>query len=253
MPTATLVRLALLEARRGGLAWLALALIVLSTALAAFLSQVAITEGRALQVAVVGALLRAVAVFVVASHVIASIRREIDDKRLEMMLALPLSRTQQYLGRLAGYAASAICLSAAFALPLLLWAAAPAVAAWGISLACETALVAALALFFGITLAQFVPAFAATAGFYLLSRMMPTIQLVAASPLAEPSPLQDAARFSVDAVALLLPGLDAATRTEWLLYGTPGGAAFASVLAGLLGYGVLVIAAGLFDFHRRSL
>lgn len=253
MPTATLVRLALLEARRGGLAWLALALVALSVGLAAFLSQVAITESRSLQVAVVGALLRAAAVFLVASHVIASIRRELDDKRLEMMLALPLSRTQQYLGRLAGYSASAVCLSAAFALPLLFWATAPAVASWGISLACETALVAALALFFAVTLAQFVPAFAATAGLYLLSRLMPTIQLVAASPLAEPSPLQDAARVCIDAVALLLPGLDAATRTEWLVYGAPGAAAFAGALAGLVAYGVLAIAAGLFDFHRRSL
>ena len=253
MPTATLVRLALLEARRGGMAWLALGIIALSVALAAFLSQVAITESRSLQVALVGALLRAAAVFLVASHVIASIRRELDDKRLEMMLALPLSRTRQYLGRLAGYSASALCLSAAFALPLALWAPLPAVAAWGLSLACETALVAAIALFFGITLAQFVPAFAATAGLYLLSRLMPAIQLIAAGPLAEPSPLQDAARASVEAVALLLPGLDAATRTEWLVYGLPGSAGYAGALAGLLAYGAVVVAAGLFDFHRRNL
>jgi len=253
MPPATLVRLALLEARRGGLAWLALAGIALSVGLAAFLSDLAITESRSLQAAVVGALLRAGAVFLVASHVIASIRREIDDKRLEMMLALPLSRTQQYLGRLAGYAAAAVCLSAAFSLPLLLWASASAVAAWGISLACETALVAALALFFGVTLTQFVPAFAATAGLYLLSRLMPAVQLVAASPLAGSSPLQDAARACVDGVAVLLPGLEAATRTEWLVYGPPSAAAFASALAGLLVYGVVVVAAGLFDFHRRSL
>lgn len=253
MPTATLVRLALLEARRGGLAWLALASIALSVGLAAFLSQVAITESLSLQASVVGALLRACAVFLVASHVISSVRRELDEKRLELMLALPLSRARQYLGRLAGFAASAVCLAAAFALPLLFWAPPPAVAAWGISLACETALVAAVALFFGFTLAQFVPAFAATAGFYALSRLMPTIQLIAAGPLAEPSPLQHAARLGVDAVALLLPALDAATRTEWLLYGAPSAAAFGSVVAGMLLYGALIVAAGLFDFYRRNL
>jgi hypothetical protein len=82
---------------------------------------------------------------------------------------------------------------------------------------------------------------------------MPTIQQIAAGPLAEPSPLQEAARYSVDAVALLLPGLDAVTRTEWLLYGAPSAAAYASGIAGLLLYGVLIVAAGLFDFHRRSL
>jgi ABC-type Na+ efflux pump permease subunit len=253
MPTATLVRLALLEARRGGLPWLALASVAAGGSLAAFLSQVAITESVTLQAAIIAALLRACAVFLVATHVISSVRRELDEKRLEMMLALPLSRARQYLGRLAGFGASALCLAAAFALPLLLWAPLAAVAAWALCLACESALVAAIALFFGLTLAQFVPAFAATAGFYLLSRMMPTIQLIAVGPFAEPSPLQEAARYAVDAVALLLPRLDAVTRTEWLLYGAPSAAAYGSALAGLILYGVLVVAAGLFDFYRRSL
>lgn len=253
MPTATLVRLALLEARRGGLAWLALASVALGVGLAAFLSQLAITESRSLQASVIGALLRAGAVFIVASLVIASIRRELDEKRLELMLALPLSRTHQYLGRFAGFAVIAMCLSAVFAIPLLLWAPATAVLAWGVSLACETTLVAAIALFFGLTLAEFVPAFAATAGLYLLARMMPTIQLIASGPLNEPSPFQEAARVGVEAVALLLPGLSAVTRTEWLVYGAPPAAPYLSAIAGLLVYGILIVVAGLFDFHRRNL
>ena len=46
--------------------------------------------------------------------------------------------------------------------------------------------------------------------------------------------------------------LDGVTRTEWLLYGTPAAGAYAAALGGLAVYGVLLIAAGLFDFHRRS-
>src|SRR6185503_6313353 len=133
MPAATLARFVLLEARRSGLPWLALACIALGVGLAGFLSQVALTEGRALQAAVVAALLRASAVFLVAAHVAAATLREINDKGLELMLSLPLSRPAQYLGRLAGFALLGVALAAAFALPLLAWAAPAPVALWGLS------------------------------------------------------------------------------------------------------------------------
>src|SRR6266568_3086706 len=87
MPAAILARLVLLEARRGGLPWLAAGSIALGLALAAFLSQVALTESRALQVAVVAALLRACAVFLIAAQVASSVLREINDKGLELMLS----------------------------------------------------------------------------------------------------------------------------------------------------------------------
>lgn len=253
MPAATLARSVLLEARRGGLPWLAAGCIVLGLALAAFLSQVALTESLALQAAVVAAVLRACAVFLIAAQVASSTLREINDKGLELMLSLPLSRSTQYLGRLAGFAGCAVALAAAFSLPLLLWAPPGTVALWGVSLACEAALVAAAALFFAMSLAQLVPAIAATAGLYLLARSIAAIQAIAGGPLAEASLAGELARRVVDAIALLLPRLDAATRTEWLLYGAPSATAYGWALGGLLVYALLLIAAGLFDFHRKNL
>lgn len=252
MPAATLARLVLLEARRGGLPWLALTAVALSVCLAAFLSQVALTESLALQAAIVAGVLRASAVFLVAAHVAGSVLREINDKGLELMLSLPLTRSAHYLGRLAGFAAVGAVLAVLFALPLLLWAPPVAVGAWALSLALEAALVAAAALFFSMSLAQPVPAIAATAGFYLLGRAMGTVQAIAAGPLAEDTAVQAIARWSLDAVALLFPRLDAVTRTEWLLYGLPSPAAYAAALGGLALYAALLCAAGLFDFHRRS-
>jgi ABC-type Na+ efflux pump permease subunit len=252
MPAAILARTVLLEARRGGLPWLAAAGIATALALAAFLSQVALTEGRELQAALLGALLRACAVFLVAAQVASSTLREINDKGLELMLSLPLSRSTHYLGRLGGFAACGVALSVAFGLVLLPWAPPGAVALWALSLACEAALVAAAALFFSMTLAQFVPALAATAGLYLLGRSMAAIQAIAAGPAAAESLAGRAARFCVDAVALLLPRLDEVTRTEWLLYGPPPAAVLAGVFGALLLYTALLVAAGLFDFHRRN-
>ena len=252
MPTAILARLALVEARRGGLPWLAAAGVAAALGLAAFLSQVALTEGRALQVAVVAALLRAFAVFLVALQVSASVIREREDKGLELMLSLPLTRASHYLGRLAGFAAMAALLALVFALPLFAWASPGAVALWAASLMLEGTLVATAALFFAMTLAQPVPAIAATLGLYLLARSMAAVQAVAAGPLVEPSFANQAARFCVDAVALLLPRLEAVTRTEWLLYGSPGATAYCAAVGALAVYAALLAAAGLFDFYRRS-
>lgn len=252
MSTANLARLVLVEARRGGLPWLALASVAAAWGLAAFLSQVALTEGRSLQLAVVAAMLRACAVFLVAMQVCASVIRERNDKGLELLLSLPLTRASLLLGRLAGFTVMAAVLALAFALPLLAWANPAAVALWAASLALEGTLVAAAALFFAMTLAQPVPAIAATLGLYLLARSMAAIQAIAAGPLVEPSFANQAARFCVDAVALLLPRLDAVTRTEWLLYGAPGPGAYGAAIGAIAVYIALLAAAGLFDFYRRS-
>ena len=253
MPSANLARLVLIEARRGALPWLAGASVLFSLCLGAFLSQVALTETRELQLAIVAALLRACAVFLIAAHVAASVLREMNDKGFELMLSLPLTRSAQYLGRLAGFAACGAAVAALFALPLLLWAAPGAVLAWGLSLTLETALVAATTLFFALSLAQLVPAIAASAALYLLARSMASIQAIASGPLAEPSVAHDVARWGVEGVALVLPALDAVTRTEWLLYGPPEPRTILAGLGGLLLYGTLVTAAGLFDFQRASL
>jgi ABC-type Na+ efflux pump permease subunit len=252
MPAATLARTVLLEARRGGLPWLAVAALAIGLAAAAFLSQVALTETAALQLAVLAALLRACAVFLVAAQVTAGTLREIQDKGLELMLSLPLSRTTHYLGRLAGFAACGVALAVVFSAALLFWAPPLPALLWGVSLACELALVAAAALFFAITLPNVVAAIAATAGLYLLARAMPAIQAIAGAPLAEETWAGWLARRALDAIAFVLPRVDAATRTEWLVYEAPSAGEYTAALAGLAVYTVLLTAAGLFDFQRRS-
>jgi hypothetical protein len=253
MPAATIARFVVLEARRSGLPWLVAASVAAGVGLAAFLSQVAVTESLALQTAIVAALLRACAVFLVAFQVITSTQREYDDKGLELMLSLSLSRHVYYLGRLTGFAACGAAISICFALPLFLWSPPQAVLLWALSLCAETAMVAAAGMFFSVVLVQLVPAAAATAGLYLLARSISAIQAIAGGPLAEPSLPQQLARWCVDAVALLLPRLDAVTRTDWLIYGPPNSAHYAMAIAGLAVYGLLLVAAGLFDFHRRNL
>ena len=168
------------------------------------------------------------------------------------MLSLPISRAAHYLGRLAGFTACGALIALVFAAPLLLWAQPAAVALWGLSLAFETALVAAAALFFAMTLAQFVPALAATVALYLLARSIGAIQAIAQGAFAEASPASRFAQHAADGIALVMPNLDEMTRTAWLLYEAPAPGAYAATLAGAGIYIALLIAAGLFDFYRRS-
>lgn len=246
-------RFTLLESRRGGLPWLALAALAAALGLAAFLSQVALTEGAQLQASVAAALLRAAAAFLVAAHVISAVSRDASDKGLEFTLAFPISRQAYYLGKLAGFGLAGLALATAFAAPMLLWSGAAGVGAWWLSLALEVLLVSAAALFFALALAQPAAALAATAGLYLLGRSIGAIQAIAGGPHAQEGALAGAARWAIDAVALLLPRLDLATRSDWLLYAAPGGAELARVLAALLVYAALLAAAGLFDLGRRNL
>lgn len=252
MPSANLTQLVLLEARRGALPWLAAGGVLACLLVAAFVSQVALTESRALQLALVAALGRACAVFLIAAHVATSVARELNDKGFELMLSLPLPRSRQYLERLAGFAACGAALAAVFAAPLLLWAPPYAVALWAASLALECALVGAAALFFAVSLGQLIAALAATAGLYLLARSVAAFQAISSGPLADASLAHAIARWGVEGVALLLPRLDAVTRTEWLLYAAPEPRVYLTALAGLVVYGALVTAAGLFDFQRES-
>jgi len=252
-PVLTLARYTLVEARRSGLPWLAAGCIAVAIALAAFLSQVAITESLQLQAALVAAFLRACAVFLVAVHVVTSVVRDNADKGFELVLSLPLSRSAYYAGKLAGHALAGAAIATAFALPLLVWAAPGALLAWWLSLTLETVLAAAVSLFFVFTLANVVPALAAITGFYLLGRSITAFQAIAAGPIADEGLLGRLARWGVDGVAYLLPRLDAVTRTDWIVYGAPAAGELATAIGTLALYVALAWAAGLVDFHRRNL
>src|SRR3989304_5921012 len=100
----TLAGFTLLEAARNRLFWLAATVVGVALGLAQFLNQVAITESLEIQVALLAALLRVAAVFIVATFIITSMVREANDKVTELMLSQPAPRSSYFLGNFAGYA-----------------------------------------------------------------------------------------------------------------------------------------------------
>jgi len=248
----SLARLTLLEAVRNRVVWLAAIVALTAFGLAQFLNQVAITESREIQSALLAALLRVAAVFIAAAFVITSMVREWSDKVTELLLSLPAPRSTYFFGKFAGYAALALILAPLSAVPLLLLAHPAGIALWTFSLFCELLIVIAVSLFCVLSLTQVVPAFAAVAGFYALSRSMAAIQLISSAPLQDPTLPDRIANQIVELLALLLPALDRMTQTAWLWQPGEGSAALVAIFTQTLIYLVLIGAASLFDLYRKN-
>jgi ABC-type transport system involved in multi-copper enzyme maturation permease subunit len=252
-PVLAIARYTWMEARRNRLLWLAALVLVAGLGLASLLSQAALTEARELQLAVLAALYRLAAVFIVSAFIITSMVRENADKALEVFLAMPLPRTAFLLGRLLGFSLCALALAAVATLPLFALAPASSVAAWAASLAAELLLMSAMALFCVVTLTQILPALAATFAFYLLARSITALQLVGSGPLAGDTLAQQVMNGVLAAIAFVLPRLDGFSQTAWLIHSPPSGGELLAVAAQTAVYFVLLASAALFDFHRKSL
>src|SRR5712672_31208 len=196
--------------------------------------------------------LRVAAVFIVAVFVITSMVWELSDKVTELLLSLPAPRSAYFLGKFSGYALVATVLALLSALPLVPFANSQGLVFWTVSLICELLIVAAMSLFCVLSFAQVVPAFAAVAGFYLLSRSMAAMQIIASAPLQDTTLTDRVVNAVVDLIALLLPALDGMTQTPWLLGPAPGASALGSVIGQTALYLVLICSAALFDLHRKN-
>lgn len=249
----SIARYTLLEALRNRLFGLALILVAGGLAFTQFLQQVSITESNEIQAALLAALLRIGSVFMLAGFVITSMVREFNDKVTELVLSRPLRRSSYFFGKLFGFGAVALALALIASLPLALFVPGPKVALWGLSLACELLIVTAFSLFCVFSLTQVVSALAAVAGFYLLSRSIGALQVIAANPLSEGLSLgQGVVNAVVDAIAFVLPGLDRMTQTGWLIYGAPTATEIAGLLAQTAVYMLLLCGAALFDLQRKN-
>jgi len=251
--TSTLARTTLLEAVRTRLFWLAAIVVGVALGLAQFLKQVAITESLEIQVALLAALLRMAAVFIVATFIITSMVREANDKVTELMLSQPAPRSSYFLGKFYGYALVALMLAAAFALPLAVFVPTTGLMAWAATLVCELLIVAAVSLFCVVSLTQVLSAFTATAGFYLLARSISAMQIIAsASPIPGHPFAERTVNAIVDTIALVMPSLDRMARTEWLVNAAPSMHELLALVVQSGVYVLLIAGATLFDLHRKN-
>lgn len=248
----SLARMTLLEAVRNRLLWLAAIVVGVTLGLAGFLSQFALIESIEIETTILAALLRTAAVFIVATFVITSMVRESNDKVNELVLSQAAPRAAYFLGRLSGFFLIATALALLFSLPLMLLVPATHVAIWTGSLICELLLVVSVSLFCVLSLAQLLPAFSATIGFYVLARSMAAMQAIASFSPGNQQWVDNVITRIVNLIALILPSLDQMTQTSWLLKGGPTLPVIGTILFQCVLYVALIGSAALFDLYRKS-
>ena len=250
----TIARVTALEAARGRLVWLIAGFTIAGCALAGFAGEIATTETRGFRSGLLGAWLRSCAVFTVSVFVIASTVREIHDKGLDLMLSMPVPRGTYYAGKLAGFAGVAVLSALACALALVWCAPLWQVAVWAASLGFELLIATAMSLLCVFTFSQVTGALSAFMGFYVLSRAMAALQLIAHEPLAVTvSASRQFVVAFIDALAFVLPDLDRFAESDWLIHGTGTVADLGFSATQTAIYLALLSAAALFDLYRKAL
>ncbi len=243
----------LLEALRNRLTWLLLLVAFIGIGLSGFLNELALTESRQIQVAMLAAFLRFSAVFLLATFVVTSMVREFNDKGLELLLALPLPRAAYLLGKLLGFAALAVVPAVLFGLLTAFFTPLLQTTLWTISLICELWIVAAFSMLCVLTFNQIMAALSAVMGFYLLARAISAMQLIGNDPLSAHSTSQQVIGFVINSLSALLPHLDEFTRTDWLVYQTGTWATLSVLLLQSAICLTLLCAAALFDLYRKNI
>lgn len=242
-----------LEAIRTRLPWVVIAMALVLFVASLFVRSLALTESTRIQLGFLSPTLRFATVFVVCLHVLGSMLRETQDRGTELLLSIDITRFEYLAGKVLGYTVVAAGLSLLFALPVLVIAPMPASLAWLVSLVLEAWIIVAAALFCVITFNQLMLAASFVLAFYLLSRAMASVVLVSsASILADDTVAHAVLAWSVKAIALLLPGLHAFTRTEWLLEAPVQWPTLGLLTLEAFVYSLLLFAAALFDLYRKN-
>lgn len=251
--TAVIAKFTIIEAVRNRLVLLLLLIGAISFAMVEFIGDLAITENRVTQVAILAAFLRLCAVVVVTLFVVSSSVRELQDKTLEMILAMAIHRGQYYVGKLLGYLLLALLVSIVFAALVMLYAPVESVLIWGLSLFLELCLVVTMALVMLFTFRQIPPALAAAFILYAAARITTSIYLMAKYPILSHSTM--AQKFMDGFIGLLtwlLPDLHRFTQTSWLTRGVDDWSLLVPVLGQTVIFAGLLSAIALFDFYRKN-
>lgn len=249
----TISRFTIIESLRNRLLLLSFLIIGISFALVEFIGDLAITEHRVTQVAILAAFLRMSAVVMVTLFVVPSMVRELQDKTLEMILAMPLRRGSYYIGKLIGFLYIAALVSVIFAALLLLYADPEQLCIWTISLFFELVLVVALSLVMLFSFNQVPSALTGVFIIYGAARIVTSIFLMSKFPIvAHTSVAQQFMDAFIELLTWLLPDLHRFTQTEWLAYNTAEWVMLLPLFGQTMIYLVFLSFIALFDFYRKN-
>ena len=249
----TISKFTIIESMRNRLLWLSVLMMIIGFVLVEFVGDLAITEHKATQLAVLAVFLRLSAVLLIALFVVSSSLRELQDKTLEMILAMSIRRSSYYLGKLLGYVQLAVLMAIAFALLMMIYAPVEQVLIWTISLMLELVLVVALALVMLFTFKQTPAALTGVFLVYMASRVMTSLYLMSQHPIISNDGIgQKFIDGFVGMMTWVLPDLSRYTQTEWLVYSSADWSQLLPALVQTIIYLALLSSVALFDFYRKN-
>ncbi len=252
-PIFTIARFTILEAMRNRLSWLFLIVVLSGMAVSGFLKELALTESADIQLTVFAAYFRCALVFVVAVFVVTSVARDFNDKGVELLLALAMSRSVYLFGKLFGFLILALLPIVLFSGLLVLFTSVERSLLWSLSLLFEVWIVCAFALLCALSFPQVMIALSATMGFYVMSRSISSLLLIAHESQNDASFSQYVVAGLVRVLSAILPHLDRFAATDSLVYELMSAPQIANLVAQTGLYLTLLISAALFDFHRKNL
>ena len=183
------------------------------------------------------------------------LRHAFDTKEIDVFLSRPISRRSLVLAYWLGFAVVALLLVLPI-LALLGWLGVPnkeGFGLWSASLALESMLVVALALFASFTLRSGVTSMLASLGLYTLMRMMGFFVATSHSTMInQGKTINQIMRWALEGISIIIPRLDLYGDAQWLIYGGDGTHALAVLLLQVVVFTPLLLVATMIDLQRRQ-
>ncbi len=224
--------------------------------LGSFVGEQNVVESREAVLAYLGFAARFVVVAGIVLFVAVHVRRSFESREILILLSRPMARSRFVLTYWLGFTGIAALLAIAAALLIsLIGQPDPAgLMIWTGSVALEAGIMVALALFFSLALPGVVATLACVFGFYIVARMIGVLIAIAESEYRGfTSDFARGVRDSIDVVALFVPRLDLLGQTAWLVHGVRALDQVIFLGAQSAVYAALILAAAVFDFHKRNL
>lgn len=226
--------------------------LVVGTSLAVFLGSAAIAEKQQFAMVFAGAGLRLAGVLGLVLFTVFFIRRSFDARDVDFILSRPVSRVEFLLSYAAGLSLLALGMAAAQTLCLYIIGGnlfGPSHISWAVSLAFENIVMVNAALFFSMILSSAATAATATAGFYILARLMGQLLGIIDST-GKGTFIYNLMEYILQAISAVMPRLDLMAQTSWLIYSQT--VEISSILLQAAIFTILIITAALIDLVRRQ-
>ncbi len=251
----TTIRYVLLTALRDRLFLGLLLGIAFAAYIAALLGGTAMVEMKEMTLSLSAGSARMILMIGLIVFVCFHLRHAFDTKEMDVLLSRPLSRTSLVVAYWMGFAVVALLLIVPIG-GLLVWLGVLNKAGyilWMASLALESLLVVALALFASFTLRSGVTSVLASLGLYVLMRMMGFFIASSQSTLINQAETGNRVmKFVLQGISTVVPRLDLFGNTQWLLYGADIHHTLLVIVPQTLIFIPLLLVATMLDFRRRQ-